>query len=63
MCIFKDVGGDELTAVQGANTLEPLAQFTQYPVHKDNAFREFSHPNTGGKGFKPTEGLYFCIGM
>lgn len=35
--IFKEVEGDELTAVQGANT---LVSFTQFPVHEEDELRD-----------------------
>lgn len=39
MCLFKDVGGDELTAVQGAETLAFGPPFMQHPVRKQDGFR------------------------
>lgn len=43
MCLFKDVGGDELTAVQGAKTLAFGPPFMQHPVHKQDGFRRSGH--------------------
>lgn len=43
MCLFKDVGGDEFTAVHGAKTLAFGPPFMQHPVLKQDGFRHFGH--------------------